>query len=221
MVKEAGNLEAHSTVAAQSGPCGDETELVERAKTQLQAFGQLYELYYGKMLNYIYRRTLDVALAETLTSNTFFSALRGLPGYQHRGKFGAWLYRIASNEIRLNWRAERGRRESDSRWREEFGRLRFAAHEATAAEDVEEKMRQFARLHEALSRLPERYQTVLALRYFEGLSYDEVADVLGKRLGTVKSLIHRGLARLKVQFEGNGATYWQDLHYPVQKECES
>ncbi len=220
MASEAENHEADSAVAAESGPSGDETELVERAKTEPQAFGQLYELYYSRMLNYIYRRTLDVALAEELTSNTFFNALRALPGYDHRGKFAAWLYRIAGNEIRLDWRAKRSRREGDCRWREEFVRLRFAAHQAVVAEDVEERMRQFTRLHDALSCLPERYQTVLALRYFEGLSYDEVADVVGKKLGTVKSLIHRGLERLKGQFEGSGATYWQNLHYQVQKECE-
>jgi RNA polymerase sigma-70 factor (ECF subfamily) len=222
MARKAGNFEADSAAAAGLEPCGDENELVERAKTQPQAFGLLYERYYGRMLSYIYRRTLDVGLAESLTSNTFFNALRGLPGYDHRGKFGAWLYRIAGNEIRLNWRAERSRRESDCRWREEFGRLRFAANQAIAAEDVEEKMRQFARLHDALRCLPERYQTVLALRYFEGLSCDEVADVVGKKLGTVKSLIHRGLERLKYQFErkGNGATYLQNRHCQVQKECE-
>ena len=81
-------------------------------------------------------------------------------------------------------------------------------------------MRQFAQLHDALSQLSERYQTVLTLRYFEGMSYDEVADVLGKRIGTVKSLIHRGLERLRRQFEGNGATFLQDLHYQVQEERE-
>ncbi len=220
MAMEAGKLASDSAVACGLGPCGDETELVERAKTQPQAFGQLYEFYYGRMLNYIYRRTLDVALAESLTSNTFFNALRALPGYDNRGKFAAWLYRIAGNEIRLNWRAVRRRGENDSRWREEFGRLRFAQQQAISAEDAEEKTRQFARLHEALSRLPERYQTVLALRFFEGLSYEEVADVVGKRLGTVKSLIHRGLARLKDQFEENAATSRQNLHYQVQKERE-
>jgi RNA polymerase sigma-70 factor, ECF subfamily len=206
-------------------PCADEVELVERAKTEPQCFGLLYERYYSRILNYAYRRTLDVVLAEEITSSTFYGALRGLPGYGNRGKFGAWLYRIAGNEIRLSWRAQRRRREGDSGWREEFGRVRFAAQQAISAEDIEEKARQFVRLHEAMSRLPERYQTVLALRYFEGLSCDDVADVLEKKSATVRSLIRRGLERLrrqfeKRQFEGNGATFLQNVHYPVQKECE-
>lgn len=82
--------------------CSDEAELVERARTQPEAFGLLYDRYYSVVLNYIYRRTLDVALAEELTSNSFFNALRALGRYDNRGKFLAWLYRIAGNEIRLN-----------------------------------------------------------------------------------------------------------------------
>jgi RNA polymerase sigma-70 factor, ECF subfamily len=218
MAAEADDLEMAHVPAVESGPCRDETDLVERAKTEPQAFGQLYELFYSRILNYVYRRTLDVALAEELTSNTFFKALRALPGYDNRGKFGAWLYRIAGNEIRLHWRAQRNRRESDCRWREDLDRVRFAVDQAVSVADAEEKMRQFARLHDALDRLPERYHAALALRFLEHMSYDEVADVLGKKVGTVKSLIHRGLERLKRRFEGNGATLLQDLHYQVQQE---
>ncbi len=220
MAENARDMEMRHPPAAPLGSCQKETELVERVKTQPQAFGQLYDLYYSKILNFIYRRTLDMTLAEELTSNTFFNALRALPSYNDCGKFCAWLYCIAGNEIRLHWRAKRGRREGTYRWREEFARIRFAANQSTAADEVEEKMQQFARLHDAISCLPERYQAVLTLRYFEGMSYDEVADVLGKKIGTVKSLIHRGLERLKRQFEGNGATFLKDLHYQVQEEHE-
>jgi hypothetical protein len=69
------------------GSWSDEAELVERAKTQPEAFGHLYDRYYSVVLNYVFRRTLDVALAEELTSNTFFNALRALGGYENRGKF--------------------------------------------------------------------------------------------------------------------------------------
>jgi len=194
------------------GAWSDEAELVERARTQPEAFGHLYDRYYSVVLNYVFRRTLDVALAEELTSNTFFNALRALGGYENRGKFLAWLYRIAGNEIRLNWRARRKQHEGEARWRAELGRLRFPTDPAIATEEVEEQARQFARLHEALGRLPERYQTILALRYFESLSCEEVADVVGTKVGTVKSLIHRGLKQLRRQFEGDRATLRPNLH---------
>ena len=184
----------------------DEAELVERAKARPEEFGALYELHYAKILGYVYRRTLDVALAEELTSNTFFKALRALPRYDHRGHFAAWLYRIASNEVKAHRRAASSRRENNHLRPEELGRVYFATvtPEVTEGpngeEDVEEKLRAFARLHEAVSRLPDRYQVAISLRYFESLSYAEIAEVLGKKLGTVKSLIHRGLGPLKHQY---------------------
>ena len=114
------------------GSWSDEAELVERAKTQPEAFGHLYDRYYSVVLNYVFRRTLDVALAEELTSNTFFNALRALGSYENRGKFLAWLYRIAGNEIRLNWRARRKQHKGEARWRAELGRVRFATDRAIA-----------------------------------------------------------------------------------------
>ncbi len=196
------------------GSWSDEAELVERAKTEPEAFGHLYDRYYSAVLIYVFRRTLDVALAEELTSNTFFNALRALGGYENRGKFLAWLYRIAGNEIRLNWRARRKQHEGEARWRAELGRVRFATDGAiaTETEEIEEQARQFARIHEALSRLPERYQTILALRYFESLSCEEVAEVVGTKVGTVKSLIHRGLKQLRRHYEGDRATFQRNLH---------
>ncbi|MHC4400335.1 MAG: RNA polymerase sigma factor [Planctomycetota bacterium] len=177
----------------------DEAQLVDRAKTVPQAFGQLYELYYGRILRYVYRRTLDAAVAEELTSNTFFKALRALPEYDHRGHFAAWLYRIATNEIQARRRTASSRREGNHPCPEELGRVYFAS-QGPDGEDVEEKMRAFAQLHEALCRLPDKYQVVLSLRYFEAMPYAEIAKVLGKKLGTVKSLIHRGLKQLKRRY---------------------
>jgi len=170
-----------------------EVELVERAKTSPRAFGQLYELYYGKILRYVYRRILDATVAEELTSNTFFNALRALPAYDNRGHLAAWLYRIATNEIKGYRRSASRRIESIGRWREDLGRVYFSSKEPDGQEDAEEKMRAFVQLHEALCRLPDKYQVVISLRYFEAMSYAEISEVLGKRLGTVKSLLHRGL----------------------------
>jgi len=176
----------------------DEAELVERAKTSPLAFGQLY---YEKILGCVYRRTLDATVAEELTSNTFFNALRALPAYEHRGRFAAWLYRIATNEIKIRRRNSSIRIKSIGSWQGELSRVYFASSTLDGEEDAEEKMRAFARLHEALYRLPDKYQVVISLRYFEAMPHVEIAEVLGKRLGTVKSLLHRGLKQLKRQYQ--------------------
>ncbi len=178
----------------------DEAELVERAKTSPPAFGPLYELYYGKILCYIYRRTMNAVLAEELTSNTFFKAFRALPRYDHRGHFSAWLYRIATNEIKAHRRTASSRHQSNHPCPEDLGRVYFASQQPSEDDDVEEKLWAFAQLHEAVCRLPDRYQVVISLRYFEAMPYTEIAEVLGKKLGTVKSLVHRGLQRLRRQY---------------------
>ncbi len=195
------------------GPCDEsscsEADLVERARTDPEAFGLLYERHYQRILNYLYRRTLDVTVAEELTSNTFFQALDGLPRYRYRAPFRAWLYRIATTEISMYWRSRRRRRalQEGARWEAELGRVHFEPPEVEAEEELREKMRQYARLHESLKALPEKYQTVLVLRYFEGLPIGEVAQVVGKRTGTVRSLIHRGRKKLRRLMGKKGATF--------------
>jgi RNA polymerase sigma-70 factor (ECF subfamily) len=190
-------------------PPDEETKLVRRAKYDPAAFGELYDAHYQFILNYLYRRTLNVTVAEELTSNTFFKALQGLPGFHPRPgiRLRSWLYRIATNEARMHWRSHKGRREtmplSDEN---ELPRIIFVWPQTESPEIVREKQEQYVRVHQALGRLPEPYQAALTLRYFEGLGHEEIAEILGKRLGTVKSLVHRGLAKLAKVMTGLGTT---------------
>ena len=187
----------------------EDAELVQRAKRDPAAFGSLYEAHYESILNYLYRRTLSVALAEELTSNTFFKALRGLPAFRPRQSipFRAWLYRIATNEARMYWRSRKGRGRTLPLSDEgNLPRITFVWPEAESTEAVREKQERYAMVHQALGRLPEPYQSALTLRYFEGLRHEEIAGILGKRPGTIKSLVHRGLAKLNRLMSGPGAT---------------
>jgi len=186
-----------------------EAELIERARSDPDAFGRLYEAHYSRILNYIFRRTLDVSLAEDLTSNTFLKALRALPTYRHRAPFRAWLYRIATNEIRMHWRSQRKRQavQEDAGRQADLERVVFSPSAAETEEERRAQMHRYERVRECLGGLPERYQAVLVLRYFEGLRINEIAHVLGKRAGTVKSLIHRGLKRLRRSMGGKSATF--------------
>jgi RNA polymerase sigma-70 factor, ECF subfamily len=175
-----------------------EAELVEQAQRNPEAFGQLYERFYGLINNYLYRRTLNIATAEELTSNTFFKALRALPKYKPQAPFCVWLYRIATNEIRMHRRSAWFRRvlRMDQAGENEIDRIYFTSPEAPDRIEREERMRQYAALHRALRNLPELYQAVLILRNYEGLKHEEIAQVLSKRTGTIKSLVSRGLQRM-------------------------
>jgi RNA polymerase sigma-70 factor, ECF subfamily len=176
-----------------------EHALVERARTDPEAFGCLFEVYYPRVLGFTYRCTWNRAVAEDLTSATFFKALRAIHRYDQRAKFSAWLYRIATNEVRMHWRSQARKRAAQTGATDQVDRdgvyLQRCALEAE--ESVQARMRLFAQLREAVTTLPDRYRTVIMLRYFEGLSCDMVAEVLNRRVGTVKSLIHRGVGRLR------------------------
>ncbi len=178
----------------------DESVLIDRARTCPEAFGQLFDIYYERILNYLFRNTLDLDTAEELTSSTFFNAFRSLHKYTDRGLFRAWLYRIATNELRMHYRATRGQIKQVSISNAQFERICITRPASPTAEDSAQALETFSKLHQAISRLPARYRTVIELRYFEELSYNEIAEVLGKRVGTVKSLVHRALVRLKTHF---------------------
>lgn len=194
---------------------------MEEAKLDHQIFGELYDLYYEKILNYLYRRTLNIAIAEDLTSNTFFKALRGLDKYRDTGAFGAWVFRIATNEIRMHWRSQHGSDKGASRNQADLRRIYFATHETQTQDDVETKVQRFAELKEALNALPQRYQGALALKYFEGFSNNEIAEILQKKLSTTKSLIHRGLKHLRREIQRRDATFRPDSHLQKRRQVKN
>lgn len=191
-----------------SGPALESVDhtLIDRAKSDPQAFGRLFEIYYLRVLGYTYRCTWNRTVAEDLTSATFFKALRSIHRYDHRSRFSAWLYRIATNEIRMHWRA-RARAMAAHRRVVQSLEAVCVQPDPTALEVEESTQEQnviCAQVRDAVGQLPDRYRTVIMLRYFEGLPCDMVAEVLHRRIGTVKSLLHRGTRRLRTILEQGG-----------------
>ena len=173
--------------------------LVERAKNEATAFGELYEIYYSRVFGYALKRTASVQVAQDVTSEVFFNALRNIGQFSWRGvPFSAWLYRITSNEIANHFR--KGKRSHVS-LEEVFNRTDMsdpsADTELIQAEEELAKYKEFLALHDSISKLSLNYQEVIVLRYFEEKQINEIAAILGKPEGTVKSLLHRGLQRLR------------------------
>ncbi len=82
--------------------------LVSAARHDTEAAGRLYDKYYSEILGYMYHCTFDGTVAEDLTSNVFLAALRHLKKYRWRqAPFRAWLFRIATNEVRMYWRRQK------------------------------------------------------------------------------------------------------------------
>ncbi len=186
--------------SALDNPANSERLLVERAKNDPLAFGELFDTHYDSILNYILHRTANVALAEELTSNTFYKALDKIGSFRWMNvPFSAWLYRIAANEINSHYRKNKKRSDIQlesisEKTEDEFEK---ADKEITAAEDEVARNRLFTELHAAIQSLKPKYQEVIVLRYFEKKSLIEITQILGKAEGTVKSLLHRGIENLK------------------------
>ncbi len=171
--------------------------LVERARNDRHAFAALYDRYHDRIYNYVLRRTANAELARDLTADTFVQVLRKLWTFRFRGiPFSAWLYRVAANEVNRFYRRRRGRC-----WLPlEEGAGRESAALREEAREVERRLQAHADFQEVqtlISRLGARYQEVVCLRFFEELTIEQIAEVLGKPPGTVKSLLHRALGQLQ------------------------
>ncbi len=175
----------------------NEKELVKRAQHNREAFGELYEINYRRIFNYALKRTANVQLSLDVTSVTFLKALSQIKKYRWRDvPFAAWLYRIASNEINDHFRRE-GRRPASMEQLAELADVHDYAEEVNQAEEELSRNEEFLLLHTKLAELPEIYQEVIVLKFFEKKKIREMVEILGKKEGTIKSLLHRGLEKLR------------------------
>lgn len=183
-------------------------QLVQRAQRgDLRAFDLLVLKYQGRIATLVSRYVSDAGEVEDVTQEAFIKAYRALGKFRGDSAFYTWLYRIAANAAK-NHLVAKGRRPGadatieDAEGFDEGGMLsESASPEALAmggelAEVVES----------ALNALPEELKAALMLREFDGLSYDDIADVLGCPVGTVRSRIFRAREaidqRVKEQISG-------------------
>lgn len=177
-------------------------ELIRRAQAGEEE--ALVELVQGQQ-SYVYSIALNVmrspADAADMTQEAFIRLLRSLPSYRGETKFTTWLYRLVTN-ICLDGLRRRGRPVAslDGVGGDDES-LPPAAHLADADRwsqpaDTLELRESFLEVRQALERLPEAQRLALTLFYFDELRYEEIADVMGLPLNTVKSHIRRGKERL-------------------------
>ena len=183
-------------------------QLVQRAQRgDLRAFDLLVLKYQGRIAALVGRYVSDAGEVEDVTQEAFIKAYRALGKFRGDSAFYTWLYRIAANAAK-NHLVAKGRRPradatiEDAEGFDEGGMLsESASPEALAmggelAEVVES----------AMNELPDELKAALMLREFEGLSYDDIADVLGCPVGTVRSRIFRAREaidqRVKEQISG-------------------
>lgn len=174
--------------------------LVELARTgDPEAFGLLYDHYSGSVYRFLYYRTRSQTLAEDLTSETFFRALRSMTGFRWQGKdFGAWLMTIARNLATDHFKAGKTRYELTT---DDMGIHDDHGDQTPESEVITALTNEV--LLGALAQLPTEQRDCVALRFLQGLSIAETALALGRSEGAVKQLQLRGVRNLsKLMPEG-------------------
>ncbi len=173
----------------------DERRLVDLARTDPDAFAQLYREYLPRIHAFCMRRCGSREAAEDITAVTFERALRGLHSFRwERGGFGAWLFRIAANELVDHHR-------STARARSERGQRAQGRLFAAAAQEPDVRDEPVDELRRALSTLNSRYQQVLTLRYLADLDPAEAAAACGLSSAHFAVVLHRARAALRKRLE--------------------
>ncbi len=168
-------------------------ELVVDARTKREAFGRLYDLMYPPVFRYCIRRTGNRSLAEDITSTVFLKVvnkIRTFPGDTYLD-FRRWVFVIATNEINASYRKQ-GRRQSLLFEAAESGRLRGKTTNDAASCLVEMDV-----VQAAISQLPERDQTIIALRFFSELPYEDIGHILNISSGAARTAASRALDKIK------------------------
>ena len=179
----------------------EEKELIKLAKKEPEVLAKVYGHYYPKIFGYVLKRTANLEIAQDITSETFFKALKKLWQFRWRNiSFSSWLYKIATNEINKYFR--RGKYKSASI--DELQELGFEPvslnNPETEIIKAQEKLKQhqdFIVCQQKIGQLDIKYQEVITLRFFERKQIKEISEILGKTDGTIKSLLHRGLEKLR------------------------
>ena len=178
----------------------DEPQLIERAKAgDAAAAGEIVERYQRRIYTLCLRILSDTDAAEELTQDTLVKALTGLENFDGRSALGTWLHRIATNACFSRIRSDRVRSKGRVPWPESGEPI--APQRVQQGEDRLDAAQRSRLVAAALERINPEHRVVLVLRDVQGLEYEQVAEVLGIPMGTIKSRLFRARAALRQAVE--------------------
>lgn len=165
----------------------------------VKAFDILVDRYSERLTHYLFGFLSDMKQCEDLLQDTFLRVYRNRHSYQRIAKFSTWLYTIAGNLARSEYRKRKRRRvysiQSVNRDNEEYELS--LPDETFSPDDYAESQLQDRYIQEALERIPSSFREVVVLRDVQQLAYEEIAEITGLPMGTVKSRINRGRSKLQ------------------------
>jgi RNA polymerase sigma-70 factor (ECF subfamily) len=182
----------------------DQEVVVLARHGQDAAYRELVRRYERPVFSLVYRMVRDRELAEDLAQETFVKALNAIESYRPEFKFSSWIFKIANNaaidQLRrreLDTLSLDGSPHAETPEAIEATALQIGDRQETALEEVEAR-ELGGEIEAAIARLRPEYRSCILLRHVEGRPYEEIAEILGLPLGTVKTYIHRARNELRL-----------------------
>jgi RNA polymerase sigma-70 factor (ECF subfamily) len=173
----------------------DESLVKETLAGNQASFQLLVERYQSRIFALVRHYTRNAVEIEDLVQDSFLKAYSRLDSFQHQSSFYTWLYRITTNTV-LDHMKRRGR--SPVQAVEDLEVVDVPNPARSVGPDAAMERDEIAKItHAVLEEMPDIFRTVLVMREFDDLSYQEIADVLGISIGTVESRLFRARARFK------------------------
>ncbi|WNR44240.1 RNA polymerase sigma factor SigW [Paenibacillus roseipurpureus] len=181
-----------------------ETRLAKLARNgDRNAFAELVELYKDKIFHLAYRMLNNKQEAEDAVQETFLRVYTNLHRYDENQKFSTWIFRIGTNLCIDKLRRRRHTYSLDAEMSDGEGNDYYAM--LPSDEDTPEKQliisETQAQIHRAIETLPEKYKSVVVLRYMHDMSLQEISEVLDMPVTTIKTRVHRGREYLRKKLE--------------------
>jgi len=174
----------------------NDSQVVQRfLDGESRAFGALVDRYDSRLLNFVYRTVGDRERAQDLVQETFVRVYRHLQRFDQSKKFSTWIYTIAGN-LAKNELRNRSRnplvlfQTIKKNWDADHRPLEWE-DSSLKPDDLYRKRHLKELVDRAVQKLPEHHRIVFVLRELEGKTYEEIADITGCNLGTVKSRLNR------------------------------
>jgi len=174
-----------------------EAEDIQLARQDHRYFGVLYERYFEQLYRFIFKRLGgDEAVAGDLVQQTFIKAMANLNRYEDRGlPFSAWLYRIAQNEVNMFFRSQKKNYYVEINDRQLSGLIEETTGSHTFSQEDQEQ------LVTIINNLEETQLDLIELRFFQEMSFKEIADIYSISEANAKMRLYRLLEKIKQQWK--------------------